>query len=87
MIYMMGGAVDISGNIVEVDPSIKNTTAEWNIYVDPDAADRVFRSGVPITMVGLDVTNQVPVTQDFYLKLKHNQNNLANQFFMSFFIE
>ncbi len=37
-----------------------NTTvsAEFNIYADPEAADIVFRSGVPITMIGLDVTHQ-----------------------------
>jgi len=32
--------------------------AEFNIYVDPEAADIVFRSGVPIIMSGLDVTNK-----------------------------
>lgn len=85
MIYIMGGAVESTGNLVEVDQTIKNTTAEWNIYVDPKAADHVFRSGVPITMVGLDVTNQVPVTQAFYQKLKQNQNSLANQFFYELF--
>ncbi|WP_238584429.1 nucleoside hydrolase [Legionella gratiana] len=85
MIYIMGGAVESTGNLVEVDQTIKNTTAEWNIYVDPEAADKVFRSGVPITLVGLDVTNQVPVTQAFYQKLKQNQNNLANQFFYELF--
>lgn len=37
-----------------------NTTvsAEFNVYADPEAADIVFRSGVPITMIGLDVTHQ-----------------------------
>ncbi|MEO8470427.1 MAG: nucleoside hydrolase [Chloroflexota bacterium] len=37
-----------------------NTTvsAEFNILADPEAADIVFRSGVPITMMGLDVTHQ-----------------------------
>ena len=37
-----------------------NTTvsAEFNVYADPEAADIVFRSGVPITMMGLDVTHQ-----------------------------
>ncbi|MEO7665104.1 MAG: nucleoside hydrolase [Candidatus Limnocylindrales bacterium] len=37
-----------------------NTTisAEFNIYADPEAAEIVFRSGVPITMMGLDVTHQ-----------------------------
>ena len=32
--------------------------AEFNIYVDPEAAHRVYHSGVPITMIGLDVTHQ-----------------------------
>ncbi|KTC80437.1 nucleoside hydrolase [Legionella cherrii] len=85
MIYIMGGAVDSPGNLVEVDHSIKNTTAEWNIYIDPYAADKVFRSGIPITLVGLDVTNQVPVTKAFYEKLKQNQTNLANHFFYELF--
>ena len=37
-----------------------NTTpaAEFNIYVDPEAASEVFASGLPITMTGLDVTHQ-----------------------------
>ncbi len=40
-----------------------NTTpaAEFNIYVDPEAAREVFESGLPITMVGLDVTHQAGV--------------------------
>jgi inosine-uridine nucleoside N-ribohydrolase len=37
-----------------------NTTiaAEFNVYADPEAADIVFRAGIPITMMGLDVTHQ-----------------------------
>ncbi|KTC90692.1 nucleoside hydrolase [Fluoribacter dumoffii] len=85
MIYIMGGAVDTRGNLADVDHTIKNTSAEWNFYVDPYAADKVLRSGIPITLVGLDVTNQVPVTQSFYQKLKENQTNLANQFFYELF--
>jgi len=48
-IVLMGGAVGLG-----------NTTpaAEFNIYVDPEAAHVVFTSGVPIVMMGLDVTNQ-----------------------------
>jgi inosine-uridine nucleoside N-ribohydrolase len=48
-IVLMGGAVFDSN----VTPA-----AEFNIYVDPEAAKVVFGSGVPITMVGLDVTNR-----------------------------
>jgi inosine-uridine nucleoside N-ribohydrolase len=48
-IVLMGGAVFDSN----VTPA-----AEFNIYVDPAAAKVVFGSGVPLTMVGLDVTNK-----------------------------
>jgi inosine-uridine nucleoside N-ribohydrolase len=48
-IVLMGGAVRDSN----VTPA-----AEFNIYVDPEAARIVFESGAPIVMVGLDVTNR-----------------------------
>ena len=38
--------------------------AEFNIYVDPEAAAAVFEAGWPLTMVGLDLTHQARVTQD-----------------------
>jgi len=60
-IVIMGGAVDVEGSYV-VDG---NTTAEWNIYCDPHAAKLVFDSGAPITLVGLDATNEVPMTMEF----------------------
>jgi inosine-uridine nucleoside N-ribohydrolase len=43
-----------------------NTTpyAEFNIHTDPEAADIVFRSGLPVTMVGLNVTHQALATPD-----------------------
>ncbi len=37
---------------------------EWNIQCDPEAASIVFRSGAPITMVGLDVTNRCTFTKE-----------------------
>jgi purine nucleosidase len=36
--------------------------AEFNVYVDPEAASVVFEAGWPVTMVGLDLTHQAPVT-------------------------
>jgi len=62
---MMGGAVQVPGNVGS-SSNIQNEVAEWNIYVDPHAAAIVFNSGVPITLVPLDATNDVPVTMDFY---------------------
>jgi inosine-uridine nucleoside N-ribohydrolase len=46
--------------------AVGNTTpaAEFNIYADPEAAHVVFTSGIPITMVGLNVTRQVPATPE-----------------------
>jgi pyrimidine-specific ribonucleoside hydrolase len=78
MIYLMGGAVHVPGNIIDVNPKLKNKMAEWNIYLDPDAAAIVFRSGIPITLIPLDITNQIPVTKEFYLKVKQKHNTLAS---------
>ncbi len=50
-LVMMGGGFFEGGNIT---PS-----AEFNIYVDPDAAGIVFKSGIPIVMMPLDVTHRV----------------------------
>ncbi|MEO3417286.1 nucleoside hydrolase [Roseovarius sp. CAU 1744] len=55
-IVLMGGAYFEVGNVTP--------TAEFNIYVDPEAADVVFRSGVPIVVMPLDVTHKVLVTRD-----------------------
>jgi purine nucleosidase len=49
-IVLMGGGFFEGGNTTP--------TAEFNIYVDPHAADIVFRSGVPITVMSLDVTHR-----------------------------
>lgn len=54
-IVLMGGGCFEGGNIT---PS-----AEFNIYVDPEAADIVFKSGVPITMMPLDVTHKALTTK------------------------
>jgi purine nucleosidase len=60
-IVLMGGA--IAGG---------NTTAcaEYNIYADPEAADVVFRSGAPITMIGLDCTHQALIGPEEIKALK-----------------
>lgn len=65
-IVIMGGAVNVPGNIHFNDPDAKNLSSEWNFYADPEAAHRVFRSHIPITLVALDATNQVPMTKKFY---------------------
>jgi purine nucleosidase len=53
---MMGGVGYGYGNITPV--------AEYNIWVDPEAASIVFRSGLPITMVGWDISRQYAVLEE-----------------------
>ena len=69
-IVAMGGAVDVTGNVATDDTFTTMRPAEWNIYADPAAADIVFRSGVPITLVPLDATNSVPVDAAFFAALE-----------------
>ena len=51
----MGGAYFEVGNITP--------TAEFNIYVDPEAAEIVFQSNIKITVLPLDVTHKALVTK------------------------
>lgn len=60
-ISLMGGGISY-GNVT--------STAEFNIYVDPEAARIVFESGVPITMSGLDVTDKAAIYQEDIEALK-----------------
>ncbi len=56
-IIIMGGAFNVPGNVTAV--------AEFNVFSDPHAADVVVNSGLPITFVGLDVTQQVIMSPQF----------------------
>lgn len=50
-VVVMGGSVGVGGNVT--------AAAEFNVFVDPEAADRVLTAGLPLTLVPLDVTSQV----------------------------
>ena len=60
-IVLMGGAM-MGGNVTP--------HAEFNIHVDPVAADIVFRCGRPVVMFGLDVTHKVRVTADRHAAIR-----------------
>ena len=55
-IVLMGGAYFEVGNITPA--------AEFNIYVDPEAAAIVFKSGIPLTVMPLDVTHKALITAE-----------------------
>lgn len=80
MIYVMGGAIDVPGNIAVSDVGIENNLAEWNIYADPYAANVVLQSGAPVTLVPLDATNHTPVTTSFYERIKNNHSSAEATF-------
>jgi inosine-uridine nucleoside N-ribohydrolase len=67
-LVMMGGSLS-GGNITPA--------AEFNVYVDPEAARIVFQSGIPITMVGLDVTRKTSLTDRHAQVLEAGQNPVS----------
>ncbi|MGA8308389.1 MAG: nucleoside hydrolase [Terriglobales bacterium] len=67
-IVMMGGSLS-GGNITPA--------AEFNVYVDPEAARIVFQSGIPITMVGLDATRKTSLTEEHVRVLEAAQNPVS----------
>lgn len=61
----MGGALNVRGNVATmVDPK-HDMSAEWNVYWDPFAAERIWRTHIPIVLCPLDITNNVPITPEF----------------------
>lgn len=68
VVQIMGGAVFVPGNLgITPDPPYStNTVAEFNIWLDPIAADEVFRSGLNLQLTPLDGTNLVEFDRDDY---------------------
>ena len=71
-ISWMGGAA-IGGNMAP--------TAEFNAYVDPHAAEIVFRSGVPIIMSGLDVTHKAYITFEEAAKILEMKTDFSKKIY------
>jgi inosine-uridine nucleoside N-ribohydrolase len=60
-IVLMGGSI-AEGNVTPA--------AEFNIWADPEAAARVFESGLDVTMIGLDVTHKALMTREHAERLR-----------------
>ncbi len=64
---IMGGAVSVKGNVEEPG---HDGSAEWNVYADPLAFKQIVDTKLPIKLITLDLTNEMPVTKDFIGKLE-----------------
>lgn len=75
-LFIMGGVFDLSsktkqdpkGNIKDFPPPSSyptNNTAEWNIFIDPMAAEIVFKAVKDITIVPLNAAQNLPLTESF----------------------
>ena len=67
-VVIMGGAVRVAGNTILQPDELSDLSAEYNLFVDPEAAKAVFAlagSGLRITLVPLDATNALPLKSPF----------------------
>ncbi len=71
-VICMGGAIAVPGNVAPA--------AEFNMYVDPHAAQRVLRSGLPLTIVPLDVTTQVGLSRTSLARLLEGSSHPVARF-------
>ncbi|WP_248928805.1 nucleoside hydrolase [Paenibacillus hamazuiensis] len=80
-VVCMGGAFMAPGNVSKF--------AEANIYMDPEAADNVFRSNLPLTLVGLDVTRKTLLTRDDMLRWRAKGTEIGTFFadFTEFYLQ
>lgn len=84
-LYIMGGAIAVPGNIIELNHHSLNQFAEWNFYVNPDALAAVLTSGINIKLIPLDTTNQFRVSMRFYKSLKKLKMNAINKLLYEIF--
>ena len=70
-IVLMGGS-GIEGNVTPF--------AEYNVYADPEAAQIVYTSGLPIVMCGLDVTNQCRIYKDQIARMAASSDPVTNTY-------
>jgi len=73
-IIMMGGAVDVKGNITP--------DAEFNIFFDPHAAKIVFDSGIPVIMVGLNVTRKCILRKEELVRITEGKREKIEEFIL-----
>ncbi|CAM9603488.1 unnamed protein product, partial [Hapterophycus canaliculatus] len=74
-VLIMGGAIDVPGNVFPENVKGMDGTAEWNIFWDPPAAKRVWDSDLDLVLTPLDATNEIPVTKEMLLRLGRQKDS------------
>ena len=60
-LYWMGGSLDGHGNVVQVNA---DGTQEWNAFWDPFALETVLKSNIPMQVIGLESSEELPLTDE-----------------------
>lgn len=60
-LYWMGGSLDGHGNVVQVNA---DGTQEWNAFWDPFALETVLKSSIPMQIIGLESSEELPLTDE-----------------------
>ena len=79
MIYVMGGAVHVPGNVSK-EMVNNRSVAEWNIYFDPGSAAVVF-ANLPVTLIPLDATNAAPLNETTLQRVAKNIHSPVYHYF------
>lgn len=70
-VVAMGGAIGAPGNLADVpDFKTSNSVAEWNIYLDPKAADLVMKSVSKLVLIPLDATSDAPASDPLVERIR-----------------
>lgn len=73
-IVIMGGAFNVDGNLGQPLSETRNNTAEWNIFADPLAAQIVFTSGVHLSIVPLDGSDDFTISRIDHAKIHDSED-------------
>ncbi|MDQ6758685.1 MAG: nucleoside hydrolase [Acidobacteriota bacterium] len=80
-LVIMGGALRVRGNLGDGGAfHTANKNAEWNIFIDPSAAETVFNSRARIMLIPLDATSKVPVDLAFLAEFQKRARTRLGQF-------
>ena len=73
-IIWMGGALKVAGNVQKSFAQEHDGTAEWNVFWDAISAKQIWQTDIPLTLCPLDITNTVPVTDEFLVALARQRS-------------